>query len=697
MLRRLESLLLLAAGLLLCGPVSAGALPYRLLHVNLGVGNPRDGPPGDAAHVASLVTQFREKLDLAGRLGFNYVLVAGLENYVPNDDPFYGPRAQRFRPYLEAAIRAAHERGIKLLLYGDEAVYLPTWLRRAGAAASVKDPRFWEMIQDKYRRLLAAFPELDGLAARVGEVIPYHGFEAVDLLHSRETEPDPRLEERMRRFVLTAHRVVSGEFGKLFLVRTWTTSDWQTHSVPAVYRGVFTAEVPVANLLVSIKLTKQDAWYYGSAFNPTFGQTPHATIAEAELYSQYHGYGTLVDFPIRWFAAALRWAESRGVRGVMASEARTGLLGEGMLSVFSRLVENPAADEAQLTREWAAAEFGEAAADTIAEILLTSSGALREVFYLPAFPALGWNPLPHARVHEIVVRGDPFWDEGRGHDEFLRELYLTSRPYLEETRDSVAGGHRRYAELAGKFAAVADRIERQDRREQFARLLGHGTALAALLRDYVHTFLSYFAYRDRPSPESRERLASDLAALKRSVEEYRRDYRFYRLAGIDVTVRLAERMLEDRPRAEQILREAPSREQLLARFESARREHERRLAADPAAEKILRFRGTLDSRAVIRIRGSHVEVENLAGDGMLEHAVEFWQPVAARPAGGWLLRPVRARGVVYLMEEPSAANRATASIFVDDPEPGNSVYEFELYWSGAPLRPAGAPPPSQSR
>lgn len=47
------------------------------------------------------------------------------------------------------------------------------------------------------------------------------GFEALDLLHSPESEPNPRLEERSRRFVLTVHRVVAGEFGKLFLYRTW--------------------------------------------------------------------------------------------------------------------------------------------------------------------------------------------------------------------------------------------------------------------------------------------------------------------------------------------------------------------------------------------------------------------------------------------------------------------------------------------
>lgn len=668
-------------GLLLavCGCLAGaqGELPYRILHVNLRVGNPAEGPPTDVASIASVVDRFERQIDLARYHGYNYLLIPGLENYVPGDG-----RAERFRPYLEAAIGAAHARGLKLMLYGDEALYRPEWLERSGAKASVKDPRFWEAAADKYRRLLRAFPALDGVAARVGEVIPHHGFEALDLLHSPESEPNPRLEERSRKFVLTAHQVVSGEFGKLFLYRTWATNDWEQHSVPAVYRTTFTPEVPEANLVVSIKLTKQDAWYYASAFNPTFGQTPHATVAEAELYSQYHGHGTIFDFPIRWFGAALRHARLRGARGVVVGEPRPGLLAGGIFTVFSRLALDPGTDEEALTRQWAAEEFGEQAAGAITEILLASSEAVRETYYLPAFPSLGWNPLPHVRVNRIVARGNPLWDEGRGHEEFLRDIYVMSKPYLKWTRESVARGQQRFAELKAKFAAIRNSIERAERRDQFQQLLEHSVAVAALLRDYVCTILSYFEYRERPSAASREGLASDLAALKASAETYRRHHRFYDLAGVDVTVKLASRLLENRDRAEQILRRAPSREELAARFAKAREEHLRLLASDPKAEKVMSWRGTVDGRAILRIQGAEVTIEDLSGDGILDLHAEFIQPAGVRKSGRWLIRPVRARGVLYLMEEPSAANQGTARVYIDDADPGNAVYEFELYWSG---------------
>ena len=658
-----------------------GELPYRILHVNLGVGRPAEGPPADAAHVASVVSKFAGTLDLARRHGYNHVLIPGLEDYVPDEDPAGRERAERFRPYLEAAIREAHGRGLKVLLYGDEAIYRPHWLERAGAKPSVKDPRFWEMLADKYRRLLRTYAGLDGVAVRIGEVIPYRGFEALDLLHSAETEPDPRLEERIRRYLLTARRVIAGEFGKLFLFRTWTTSDWEQHSVPAIYRGIFNREVPIGNLLVSIKLTKQDAWYYGSAFNPTFGQTPHTTVAEAELYSQYHGLGTIVDFPARWMAAALRYARLRGTQGVVAAAPGERLLARGIFTVFSSLAENPWSDEEELTRQWAAQEFGQPAAAPVAEILLESSEAVRDVFYLPAFLTLGWNPLPHVRVNRIVARGDPLFDEGRGHDEFLRDIYLMSKPYLERTRQSVTGGHERFVQLRNKYLAVRDRVTHDGPREQLHELLEHSVATSALLRDYVLTILSYFEYREKRTPALRDRLSLHLAALRASADKYRRRHRFYDLAGADVTMKLASRMLEDPQRAEQILRQAPTREELAARFARAREEHLRLLAADPRAEKIVHWQGTVDGRAIVSLRGREARVEVLAGDGVADPAAEFFHPVTVRGGGRWLLRSVRVRGVAYLLESPSEANQGTARVYLDDPDPGNAIYEFELYWT----------------
>lgn len=68
------------------------------LHVNLGVGRPAQGPSGEPAHVASVISRFAGTLDLARRHGYSHVLIAGLEDYVPDEDPVGRQRAERFRP-----------------------------------------------------------------------------------------------------------------------------------------------------------------------------------------------------------------------------------------------------------------------------------------------------------------------------------------------------------------------------------------------------------------------------------------------------------------------------------------------------------------------------------------------------------------------------------------------------------------------
>jgi hypothetical protein len=55
-------------------------LPYRILHVNLGVGRPAQGPSGEPAHVASVISRFAGTLDLARRHNYSHVLIAGLED-----------------------------------------------------------------------------------------------------------------------------------------------------------------------------------------------------------------------------------------------------------------------------------------------------------------------------------------------------------------------------------------------------------------------------------------------------------------------------------------------------------------------------------------------------------------------------------------------------------------------------------------
>lgn len=656
----------------------APALKHRLMFISSGVPDSAGGPPDNPEEIARVVARFRDSLREVLRFGYNGVVFRGLEHYVPSDDPVYGPRSERHRRYLKAIIAEAHAHHIKVIPYAEEAIYLPVWLEKAGAKASAKDPRFWLAMADKYRRLLRALPELDGVTPCVGEIIPSYDFRALDIVHSQETEPDPRMEERYRTFFAKVHQVVSGEFGKLMLPWTWATNDWQLSAVPEIYQRTF-APLPVENLHPVIKLTKHDAWYYGTPYNPTYGQTRHASIALAELGSQYQGFGTVVDFPARWAAAALQFAAERGLDGVMAAHPMRNLLQPGVLYTFSRMSWNPKADADAIAREWAAATFGPAAAADVTRILFLGTDAARHSFYWQPVALDGWPPQQHIRVNQIILKGNAFWDLGREHDAFLRTIYLKLKPYAEETYTEAGRGRDIVAKMRTMFDALQGRIDPPEAGRNLGQLVSHYEATTALTRDYTRLILSYFAYREQRTPQARERLDRDTAAMRASAAAYRAGHKFFELAGIDQTVTLAERALSGLENAERILREAPTPDQIRERILAAREENRRLLAAHPEAEKILHWKGSVDARNILRIQGDQIRMERLTGDGI--HAVEatFAKPVPREASGRWVVKPLRERGIAHVMETPAETNGYTLSLYVDDPESSSAVLEFEVY------------------
>jgi hypothetical protein len=656
----------------------APVLRHRLMFIWNSVPDSASGPPDNPEEIRRVVARFRGTLRDVLRFGYNGVVFRGLEHYVPSDDPVYGPRSARYRRYLKAIIAEAHAHHIKVIPYAEEAIYLPAWLEKAGAKASVKDPRFWDAMADKYRRLFRALPELDGVTPCVGEIIPSYDFRALDIVHSQEAEPDPRIEERYRAFFGKVHQVVSGEFGKLMLPWTWATNDWELSAVPDIYQGTFAA-LPVENLHPVIKLTKHDAWYYGTPFNPTFGQTKHATIALAELGSQYQGLGTVVDFPARWAAAALQYAAERGLNGVMAGQPLQNLIQPGVLYVFSRMSWNPKADADAIAREWVAATFGPAASADVARILFLGSDAARHSFYWQPVALDGWPPQQHIRVNQIILKGNAFWDLGREHDAFLRTIYLKLKPYAEETYAEAGRGKEIVGRMQTLFDGARSRIDPPEAGEKLSQLLRHYDAVTAMTRDYTRLILSYFAYREQPATQARERLERDVAAMRASAKAYRTAHNFFELAGIDQTVTLAERALGDLEKAERILREAPTTDQIRERILEARDENRRLLAAHPEAEKILRWKGSVDARNILRIQGDQIRMERLTGDGI--HAVEatFAKPVPREAGGRWAIKPLRPRGTAHVLEAPSEKNGYTLSLYVDDPEASSAVLEFEVY------------------
>jgi hypothetical protein len=606
--------------------------------------------------------------------GANAVLLWNAENYVPwEGEPLAdGPR---LRTQLAEFARLAHAYHLRLYLFGTELLLPARALEALGPSPS--QDRMAEALRDKYRRLLRAFPELDGIAVMPGEQYPHGPFRGAEVIRHGAA-----LESSYRAFLKAVHGVVAGEFGKTFIDLTWATNDFEQHSSPAVFQRVFTGEVPQGNLLLAIKVTKVDQWYYGTAFNPTFGLTPHPTIAHVETGSSYHGLGTMLDFPARFFQAGMEWAAERGTRGVFYGFPARGLLEEGMFYVIGRLAWDPHASADELAERWARRAFGAGAAPDLARLLNRSGELLRSGWYLRPVSLRGWNPLPLVRVDNFRAAGRPAWDHGAAQERFLYSVYLECKPWLGETRAELERGARLADEAVADYLSFENKITNRAAAEQLRRIVEHTRAALALNRSYAECIFAYFQYREKPDAARHAELGRRAAASRQARSAYRAAFSFFHTSGIDVLLDLAERRLGNNAAAEAYLASAPSEAELLRRFAAARAQGDEWLRAHPEAVRLGVWEGSVDGSDILVLRADRVSIEHLEGDAISAAHYAASQPLPAS-AGTVVVKALEARGTALVLEQPSAANAYAVRIYVEDPAAGPAVYRLEFWFAPA--------------
>jgi len=659
-------------------------LPYRIAGCGGPVSSGPEGPGDSDQDLAETRERFRAWAREAVKRGYNFVVVRNTEDYVPWPDEAYGRRSEGFRKHLKEVLDIAHSHHLKVLLMGDELCYHPSLLEKAGASPSVKDERLWDALRTKYRDLFLSLPDLDGVATRIGENIPRYDFQTLDPIHSAESEPDPRIEERYRRFVKVMHEVVVGEFDKIFLHRTWVTNVHEQHSVPQIYSATFTPDVPARNLLISIKLTSGDQWYPYEPYNATFGVTPHTTVAQGELYSGYHGGGSYIEFPARYFQAALEWAVRRGTRGIfngliLPSDGPRGLTADAILYVFSRLGWNPRMSVEELTKDWAAATFGREVKEEVAEIFLEGSVAVRNGLYIRQPGLRNWEPLRHVRTNDFVLKGNPEWDNGKAHDDFLREVYLECKPWFDQTISELDYGISTCKKMLERFEAIKGRIRDPEKSKSLESLLSHGLAAVRLNAHYVKAFLYYFRYREDRGEEAKALLEGVLADLEGSLEAYRSEFKYYNVHGILAFVDLARRALKDLEGAERRLAESPTEEEIQEMFRRARHDDEEALRQHPEALLIATWKGSVDGRDILRIRGGTFTIEHISDDPIASPVMTTHAELPRDRPCRMVIRVLSKRGTVFIRDQPRAENGYTTTIYVEDRIPGMAPVAFQLF------------------
>ncbi len=653
--------------------VLSPALEYRVLEVGRLVSRTLAGPPTDSASVEAFRRRWKKTLVKALRYGYNILRVHATEDFVPWRDPRYAARSAAYRTYLSAAVQMAHAFHLKVFLAGDEFIYLPDLVGGQAGPLSVKEDTVWKALAEKYRRLLRAAPYLDGVSTRIGEVLPYFDFRHMDLIHAPADSPDPRIEERYRRFLWTVYRVAVEEFGKLYLHRTWVTNSWEQHSVPEVYRRTFSG-MPTRNLLVAIKVTKTDQWYYWEPFNPTFGVTPHTTLAQAELGSAAQGAGLLLDFPGFWYGAGLEYAVERGARGVLASVTEGGPGQEAVSYVFARLAWEPNRNVSELLLRWLRRVYGDSAAPVLERVFRQSAEAIRDGLYVRPWALSEWNPIPHLRVRSFVFGGRPLFDHGKGHDRFLRSLYLLAKPWGDETLRDLDRGLETADSMLVAFQRVAGAIPDSARRDRLDLDLRRELVFLRLNRAYVADILRYFRYKETGTAEDRKALAKANAALSHELRFYKRYFGDFDVRALEILLSLSKAAVQDLAALKDSLRAWPSDAEIRARF-ARERERNAALLADAKKVRVLyHWKGTVDGADLFTFVGDTVRVEHF----LWEHPVraEFAATGTYDPRNEELaIRLRRGRGVVVLVP---GNDREGVSVYVEDPAPGVDVYDFDV-------------------
>ena len=605
---------------------------------------------------ASAVEDVRNAL----RYGATWVSGGLLDNLMPWSSEPEATRNAETRAELAKLIDVAHAHHLKYLATGDEFSYHPSLLEEFNATLDPRDPNFWKALQAKYRRLFEVFPELDGVRIRTGEHTRITGsYRGLDVMHE-PAECDWPLEKRYRVFVQKMHEVIVGEFDKIYFHRTWVTNTTEQHANPDVYRAIFTDEVPMKNLYLSPYLSAGDRWYY-QPYNATFNVTPHHM---AVLLSRldYHAAGVFEifpSFPGQYYQGGLdviMASENSNVKGFHVNTSDPRRWDTQTLTTYMgfRLAWDPKLDLRTAAEDYAAIHLGREAAPEMADILLLSYVAYKDGIYIkPVAESLTWNTLPHLRCGVFEVRGYPFIDHGRAHIEWLEcSMYAPSKGRIDEAlallergRDAAREMQRRYAPVAPKVADAA-----------LAKRVGSSLEVTRWLVEtnysYVETCYRYFQYRENPSSETKELLATALESLKKARATFAAtpDFKFS-MFGVDQLIASADEAVEDIDAAEARLAKALDTPSVLEAIQTQQQRNADTLEAlSGEAAKFLHWRGKVDGKDILSVQGDTISVHHLQDDGM--HSVQYE-----------FLGRLPAREVTVLVKDIESAGRFTPSLW----------------------------------
>ncbi|MBE7558759.1 hypothetical protein HS125_07355 [bacterium] len=459
-------------------------------------------------------------------------LVPGRPYAIYGPDSKYRKRHLFYREYFRQLIRIARKYDMDFYIYSDEFVYTPDLAEWIGEISD-QNPKLWEAYRAKYEELLTELPEAAGVLLRLGEIYVYQGYAGKDIVDSRGYYPD-----RYRRLIDETSNVVCKKHGKKYVHRTWTVTENYIHSQPDLYEDVFSGPKK-EGLIVSIKHPQTDFWYYQPP-NPTIGMCEQDQIVEYQTRREYDGMGVFPAMPWRDYKNdVVRMAGKKNVVGYWLWPNEGGwaagrnkqpqthysfLKGfaawnEANTYFVAALGHDPKREPREVIREWAAAMYGETAADAITEILLMSARAAETGLYCESYSKRHlWLPDPQKRWFILKLNGyDPY-------KEYQLPNVATAMTLEGYEPHDIAA---RQLEL---FVSVMGSVQNKELREGTLHSLQHQQAFYGMMRDFRECIVAYFQawHRRHGKPGDatpfQEQFQAAMARWQKSLPDYDRDY-----------------------------------------------------------------------------------------------------------------------------------------------------------------------------
>lgn len=448
-------------------------------------------------------------------------------------------RIEANRQRLRERLREAAQLGLKACLSTDE-ILLPTVLleRLAGRITMDGDPRrvdlekeeFWKVYRAKYREVLRDFPEIAYVMVRTGENYSYLSEGYSGQLIAERTSATTRSEayfRNMQRLINETRAIVVDEFHRQLIWRTWDLGNHGFHANPAVYDRVLAGVRDRTGLIFSVKFTQTDYWRYND-FNPTIGRGGVDQIIEFQCAREYEGKGAYPDYVGPEHAEAMRKvAAAPRIRGVWIWDFGGGWGGPFLKSdrwvraniyATSRLAADPRLPARQLAEEWAAREFGPAAAPKVAEMLMLSPEAVLRFRYIAPYARRnkGWLPSRNIMRDDIL----------RGGKDVLVPLYEGSREELAEALSEKTEAVRQVGRMRDLFESARSQIVAARGEAVYREALHtivYMESLAQVMSHYVRGMFQYYRWQETQDAATARAARTDLIAWRKAWAHYQNE------------------------------------------------------------------------------------------------------------------------------------------------------------------------------